>query len=269
MEGASGSENRLPARTLKERLRAGGSTCGVLVVNPSCPAVELIGRAGFDYVILDLEHGPSTLESVEHMVMAAELAGIAPLARVATNDPYFIDVALDRGVHGVMVPHITTAAEAERAIRATRYAPEGDRGLHTNIRATRHHADDVTEYCRQANESMFVSLLVEGKEGIDNLEEIAALPGYDALFIGPYDLSQSLSLPGDVRGEAVTGAIRRAIGLSERNGKAAGTFAGTIEDANRWLEEGIRFLLYSTDNAIFFHACRSAARQIRCLAEGD
>ena len=154
--------------------------------------VELIGRADFEAVVLDLEHGPLGPESMSAMIPAARSASLTPLVRVRTNEASLIGQALDAGAAGVLVPQIASAREAEAAVTAARFAPDGTRGANPFVRAAHYTAGP--EYYSAANRDAAVLVMVEGTAGLDALPEILEVPGLDGVFIGPFDLSQSLGV---------------------------------------------------------------------------
>jgi 4-hydroxy-2-oxoheptanedioate aldolase len=176
---------------MKEKLRAGKPVYGVSVMIPSPQIVEMVAAAGFDWVLLDCEHGTLTLESVELMAMAAEACGITAIARPMTRSPEHILQVLDRGVMGVQVPHVNTAAEAREVLAAVKFHPEGKRSLAAGTRAAVYDSHGaLSEYVKAANEATLVAIQLEDKEAIQNIDELLAVEGIDVFFIGPSDLSQ-------------------------------------------------------------------------------
>ena len=178
---------------MKEKLRAGEPVFGVSVMIPSPQIVEMIGAAGFDWVLLDCEHGTLTVESVELMAMAAEACGITAIARPATRSPEHILQVLDRGVMGVQVPHVNTAEEARDVVAAVKYHPQGRRGLAAGTRAAVYDAHGtLADYVQAANESTLIAVQLEDEPAIQNIDEILEVEDIDVFFIGPSDLSQSM-----------------------------------------------------------------------------
>ncbi|HEY3426461.1 MAG TPA: aldolase/citrate lyase family protein, partial [Negativicutes bacterium] len=177
---------------LRDRLKNGDKVFGPFV-NLCHPAVlEIAGLAGFDFAIIDTEHGELSSDRAVDMVRAAKLAGVSPVIRVYGNQPELIAKALDVGAEGVQIPQIGTKAEAMAAVKAAKFAPQGARGCNRYVRAAQYSAADKFAYFANANQETTVIVQVEGKEGIENLAEILTVEGIDVLFIGPYDLSASL-----------------------------------------------------------------------------
>jgi 4-hydroxy-2-oxoheptanedioate aldolase len=218
---------------MKAMLARGELVRGVSVMIPSPQIVEMIGLLGFDWVLLDCEHGALCPESVETMVMAAEAVGIAAVARPRSSAPDAIQEVLERGVIGVQVPHVSTAVQAREIVAAVKYHPRGRRGLAARTRPARYGiGTQLDDYVRRANVETLVCVQIETREGLDNLPHILDVPDIDVVFLGPSDLSQSLGAPGRTTHPVVTGAMERAFATITRSGRAAGS-AGPAE---RWAD---------------------------------
>jgi 4-hydroxy-2-oxoheptanedioate aldolase len=227
---------------MKEKLLKGEPAFGVSVMIPSPQIVEMIAAAGFDWVLLDCEHGTLTLESVELMTMAAEAGGITPIARPMTKSPEHILQVLDRGVMGVQVPHVNTAEDAREVIAAVKYHPAGRRGLAAGTRAANYDAHGtLADYVRQANEATLIAIQIEEQAAIDHIDELLAINEIDVFFIGPSDLSQSMGHPGNPKAPAVA----QAIDASLRKMQAAHRIPGmpaTAENVRDVLAKGVRYI---------------------------
>jgi 4-hydroxy-2-oxoheptanedioate aldolase len=222
---------------------------------------EILGHAGFDYCLIDLEHGAIDLETAENMVRGANAAGIAPIIRVAVNREELIGQALDLGAAGVHVPTISTAEEAQNAVWAAKFSPLGRRGVDPAVRAARYSADkDI--FFEKANKETLVITAIEGTEGIKNLPKILQIKGIDVLFVGPYDLSQSLGVIGEVRHPKVIEKIQEIIALSRKNGVVVGLYADTPEIAREWVNRGILYCCLGVDSAILYNACHNLVKQV-------
>jgi 2-keto-3-deoxy-L-rhamnonate aldolase RhmA len=224
--------------TLKQKLAAGQPATVIAPFASSAGLVELLGHLGFDGVFIDCEHGPGGWEDVEHMVRAAEVAGYSSVVRVDRNDAATITRALDRGAGGVQIPHVNTAAEAEAAVRAAKYAPLGHRGW-SGWRAT--FGEDSAQFSRRANEQTLVAVMLEEVEALHNLDEILRVDNIDVFFVAPGDLSQSMGFPGQMDHPQVKAAIEDAL----RRIRAAGRTSGALTTPallDRHLELGVLFL---------------------------
>ena len=222
--------------------------------------VEAMGHAGMDYVILDLEHGPNDVTTLADLIRAAEVAGLLPIVRVRSDEQ--IGQALDLGAGGVQVPHVAGAERARKVIEEARFAPLGRRGVCRYVRAADYSAKDRFAYFREANEAVIV-LQVEGTEGLANLDGILGVEGVDVIFVGVYDLSQSLGIVGQVEDPRVSGKLVEIRDRCRERGIAVGTFVESVEAARRWHAMGLSYLSYSVDVGIFTDACRQIAQGVK------
>jgi 4-hydroxy-2-oxoheptanedioate aldolase len=231
--------------------------------------VEIIGGAGFDFVIPDEEHGAIGPERMEEMIRAADTLDVPSLVRIADNRPVTIASALDRGAHGVVVPHVSSAQAAEQVVDAAKFAPVGERGLNPSVRAGDYFRVPIEEFCERSNDAVVLVLQVEGREGLENVEPIAAVPGFDVIFVGPFDLSQSLGVLGQIHHPTVIDAVRQSVEVAGRHGKVVGTFVGSAEDANFWAQHGVSVLFYQADTVLFSSACDATYAELKQLREID
>ena len=181
----------------------------------------------------------------------------APMIRVSRNDPVEILRCLDIGAEGVEVPQIRNAKDARTMASAARFYPEGDRGVCRYVRSAAYSSMDRHEYFQMANERTFTIAHLEGIEAVNNLDEIMAVDGVDILFIGPYDLSQSVGVPGEVTHPSVLRQMEKVIAAATTAGKLVGTFADDIPSAKRWMAAGVMYIAVSVDVGIFYDACKS------------
>lgn len=248
-------------KPLKARLRDREKLFGVFVMIPSPAVVEMCAYAGFDYVILDLEHGAPTMETIEHEVRAADAAGIPAVVRVGSRAPIDILRALDVGASGVLVPHVLTAADAAAIVEAAHYPPTGTRGMATTTRAGRHGFVTVAEHLKRACEHTVVLAQIEDAAAVAQVPAIAATAGLDGVFIGPSDLAASLGHPGETGHPDVVRAIDGIVGSTlAANGPALCCFARSEDDVPLLLKKGISSVCLST--TVVFQRC------LKQLAEG-
>lgn len=227
---------------MKEKLRAGEPVFGVSVMIPSPQIVEMVAAAGFDWVLLDCEHGTLTIESVELMAMAAEASGITAIARPVSRRPEHILQVLDRGVMGVQVPHVITAEDARSVVAAVKYHPLGQRGLAAGTRSAVYDSHGtLAEYVKVANDATLIAIQIEDAEALDHLDELLAVDDIDVFFIGPSDLSQSMGHPGNPKAPVVAQAISGAFGKMRDAGRTPGTPA-TAEHVRDALDQGVRYI---------------------------
>ncbi len=234
----------MTANSAKRRMMEGKPAIGAEVGLGSPLSGELVSPMGFDFVLVDTQHGRWADESVMLAFRGIGLGSAVPMARVRRNDYGLIGRLLDMGCMGIVVPMMNTAEEAEAAVFATRYPPIGGRSIGP-FGAGFHGAD----YVEKANDEVFLAVQIETDEGAKNAEEIMAVDGIDGCWIGPGDLSRfmGLDLSTDEGREAHTAAIRGIIEACRKTGKIPGISTGAAEDAQRWIDEGCLFVTAGSD----------------------
>jgi 4-hydroxy-2-oxoheptanedioate aldolase len=247
-------------RSFKKKLEE-GAVKGPFSKTEDPAIIEAMGYAGFDFVILDLEHGPNSTRNLQGLVRAACIANILPIVRIKENNFGLAAEVLDIGAAGVQVPQVTTAEQARELIRAARYAPEGNRGVCRFVRAADYSAADRFQYFKEANEALII-LQLEGLDAIHNLDEILGVKGIDVLFIGPYDLSQSLELTGQIDHPKVVRTMELIVQKCKEKNVATGTFVDTIDNARRWKQAGVKYIAYSVDTGLMYEKCREIINEI-------
>lgn len=217
--------------------------------------VEAASLGGFDYVILDTEHGPVSIENQQNNIRAAEARGAVPIIRLKDSGENTIGKALDIGAYGIQVPQINSAADAEKIVKFAKFYPYGMRGVCRFVRAADYSAMDRYEYFENSK-NILIILQLEGVKAIENLDEILEVEGVDILFIGPYDLSQSLGIPGQVNNPLVVEEMKKIVERASKKNKVIGAFVDTPEDLVMWRDLGVKYLSYSVDIGIFLDGCR-------------
>lgn len=255
------------AFALPARLRSGSPLVATFSMIDAPEIPDLLARAGFDALVIDLEHGPLGPASLNRLVPIARGAGIAPIVRVRTNEPSLIGAALDVGAAGVLVPQIDSAAAARRAVDAARFAPLGHRGVNPYVRSAGYGTRGA-EYYANANAEAALLVMIEGAAGVAALPAILDTPGIDGIFIGPYDLSQALGVPGQVGHPSVVAKAEEIVGVAAARGVATAVFAPTAEAARRWLALGVRLVALGFDTALALDGFR-AARQAVSAGTGE
>jgi len=249
-------------KDLKKLWKNGTPTFGPFVGLNAPGICEIFGHAGYDFCVIDLEHGAINLETAENMVRGANASGIAPIIRVAVNREELIGQVLDLGAAGVHVPTISTAEEAQNAVSAAKFSPLGKRGVDPGVRAARYSADREV-FFEKANNETIVIAAIEGNEGIENLPQILQVKGIDAIFVGPYDLSQSLGVVGQVRHPKVIEKIQEIVTLSKKSRVAVGLYTDTPETAREWVNQGILYCCIGIDAAILYTTANNTIKQVR------
>lgn len=232
---------------LKTKLERGETVFGTWTKIADPAAIEVLALAGFDFTVIDREHVAFDNERIFDLVRAAELSGICPIIRPRENNASLILHALDAGALGVQVPGIDTPDQARAVVRAAKYAPLGERGFATSHRAGGYGTVPMQDYLRLSNAETLVICYVESRAACENLAATAQIEGVDVLFIGPFDLSQSLGYIGQFDHPAVKGAIDQAIETTNAAGKVAGIIAKDADEASFWAEKGCRYITIASD----------------------
>ena len=228
--------------TTKQAMQDGKATYGPFVGFPSPAMTELMGWAGFDFVVIDCEHGVIDYESAENMIRAAELSGATPIVRIGINNQQHIQRYLEGGAQGVMIPLINNATQAQQVVDSVKYPPVGKRGGFSG-RSAMFGVQDQADYVAQANEETFVCLQIETPESIDNATEIINTEGADCIFFGPGDLSLNFGYPGQIEHPEVVSVIERLVKETHAAGKISGTLGVTPEQARYWTDRGVQWIV--------------------------
>ncbi len=247
---------------LKKRMADSKTVFGLFINSGSTIACEIAGLSGFDFVMIDSEHGPTDPIRNRDLITAAEYRDVAPIVRVPNGDYDTILRTLDVGAHGIMVPQVNTQEQAQAVAEAALYTPKGNRGVATTRAGDYGFFQPMSEYFRQANERNLVIVQCENVKAVPNLDEICKIPGIDVVFVGPYDLSASMKTPGKVDYESIRPIADLVLEKTSANGKIAGIFTKDPTEARMYEEMGFRFIIVSTDISCLVSGCRQAADRI-------
>ena len=218
--------------TMKEMITRGEAAYGVSLMFPSPQLVEMIAYAGFDWVLIDCEHGSIGPADVEVMAMAADASGITPIGRPRSNSTADIQSILDRGVKGVQVPHVNTREDAQRAVAAVKFGPGAQRGLAAGTRPDRWGmGTKMSNFVTEANEASLMCIQIEHADAVANIDDLLSIEEIDVYFIGPSDLSQSMGYPGDPKAPPVAKAINQTLERINDAGRAPGMPAASANVA--------------------------------------
>jgi len=247
----------------KDSINAGRPALGCWLEMFSPIAAEIVAQAGYDCVLIDMEHGPGWHLDAVALLHASQGRGCAPLMRVPANDPVVIKRALDLGIAGIMIPAVNTVEQARDAVASCRYAPRGRRGMAASIVRASDYGARWRDYVAEADESLLVMAQIESAEAVGNAAAIAAVEGIDMLFIGPFDLSASMAHLG----APDHGDVRAAIGEIEAAARQAGVLLGGIptpeRSAARLREAGYALILADADVALLRDAARASLDAMR------
>lgn len=244
--------NRFRA-ALKARMPLIGVWCSL----GSPITTEILGLAGFDWILLDAEHAPNDVLSLIPQLMALKDSPSAPVVRPAWNDTVLIKRLLDAGFHNFLIPFVQSADEARAAVAATRYPPQGVRGVSVAQRSNRY--GTVADYLRIVNDNIAVVVQIENAAGVDAAAAIAAVDGVDGLFVGPSDLAAALGHLGDPGHPEVQAAMAKVFEAAAQAGKSSGILAPVEADARRYMDAGVGFVAVGSDLGAF----RSATQTLR------
>lgn len=249
-------------KNLINKISQNGFVLGAFMKSSDPAFVEIAGYAGFDFVILDMEHGSLHLQQMQNMIRAAEVSGVTTVVRLRDQMPETISQALDIGAHAIQVPQVASEKEVRDIIDAGKFYPDGNRGVCRFVRAAKYSGMNSSDYFKNANKTEII-IQVEGLKAINNIESILQVKGFDILFIGPYDLSQSLGVPGEVNHPKVISAMESLINKAKKAGKYIGVFIDTINNAIIWRDMGVHYLAYSVDMGIYFSACKNIVNKMK------
>ena len=250
-----------PRNGFKRALKAGKAQIGLWSSLSSNYSVEVIAGAGFDWILLDMEHSPNDLESALTQLQAAAPYPTHPVVRVPWNDMVTIKRTLDIGAQSLLVPYVSTPDEARAAVSFTRYPPAGVRGVAGTTRATRF--GRIKDYARSAHEEICLLVQVETQHALDNIEAICAVDGVDGVFIGPADLHASLGHAGEIANPKVKPLIDDAIKRIRKAGKAPGILTPNEADARHWLQCGALFCAVGADVGILARGAEALAAKFK------
>lgn len=231
--------------TTKEKLRRGEVVIGAVIGTYNLDIVELMSRMNFDWLWFDTEHSPLNAEMLQPMLQVARGGRCTPIVRVAWNDQVLIKKALDVGAYGLIIPWINNRTQAEAAVRASKYPPQGLRGFGPRWVVTS--GGDRLEYTRTANDEILIIAQIETREAMENLEEILTTPGIDAYLIGPNDLAASLGHLGDIHHPEVEKAIENIVERGKKVGVPGGFASAPVEECKQRIAQGFQMITLGSD----------------------
>ncbi len=244
----------------RKRLLDGDVLVGSLITIASAEVAEIMGTVGLDWLFIDTEHSPFNAHGAQKIMQAAG-SGCACVVRVPANDEVWIKKVLDSGANGIIAPQINTAAEAEAVVRMCKYPPDGTRGV--GIGRAHQYGLGFNEYMERANDEIAVILQAETARALKNISEIVQVPGIDAIFIGPYDLSASLGKMGQLSAPEVQQAIETIAQTCHAAGVRLGIFAATVEDIEPFIEQNYTLLAIGTDGLLMAQKAREILQTLK------
>lgn len=230
----------------RERLNSGDRVMGIFLSLPSPGIVELAGLAGHDYIVIDMEHGEIDFADLPNLIRTADLRDLPTIVRVPNLRRDALLKPLDLGATGLLIPQVDTEEEARAVVEHAKYGPEGNRGV-ALPRSSEYGRWDVPRYFSKSNQDTVLVVQCESEPSLDHLDGIASVEGLDMVFLGPFDLSQSLGIPGQVEHERIDRACERVIEATREADKAAGVFVTSDSQMEHRLEQGFQFISYAVD----------------------
>jgi len=233
--------------SVKAKLKKGEATFGSWMQLAHPAIAEIMVKAGCEWVALDMEHSSITLSDAGVLLQVIEAHGAVPLVRLPENDPMLAKRLMDCGAYGIIVPMVNTKEDAERAVAGVKYPPMGTRGV--GLYRAQEFGSSFDAYFKTANKESLVIVQIEHKDGVENIDEIVSVPGVDGVFIGPYDLSCSLGIPGEINHPLVEAARKKVVAAAKKAGVALGSHVVPLNPAEmkKRRKEGYTFLAYTTD----------------------
>lgn len=252
---------------LREKINSRVLTLGSWITLGHPAIAEIMARAGFDWLVVDLEHSVISIEVAGDLIRTIDLCGVAPLVRLTSNDPNQIKRVMDAGAHGIVVPMVNTPAEAAQAVAATRYAPKGTRGV--GLARAQGYGVDFQDYLNWQSDGPVVIVQIEHKDAVDRLEEILAVPGVDGFIIGPYDLSCSMGIPGQFEQPEFISAMTHIRETGKRLGCPAGLHIvePDLQRLEQTIREGYTFIAYSVDIRMLDVSVRQGIAKMKGMQE--
>ncbi len=249
---------------IKASLRNGQAVLGTMLAEIRQPAVmQLLVNGGFDFVIIDNEHGPFNIETIADLSRTAVYLGLTPIVRVPDIDYPYIAQSLDAGAQGIMAPRISTVEQVHKVVQTVKYPPVGQRGSALGRGHTGFRGGAVSEIMAQANQETMVVIQIETPGALESIDEIVAVAGVDAAFIGPNDLSIALGVPGQMTSPVLIAAIEKVMDACARHGVTAAIQMNDMKLALHWAGRGIKMLSYSAEVAILSSASLTATNALR------
>jgi len=240
---------------VKERLRRGEQTVGAWITIPSPDVPEALSTLGFDWLVFDTEHAPMDEQIAQNLMTTLRGTRVAPLVRVAWNDPVRIKKALDIGSYGLIIPWVNNREQAIAAVKACKYPPAGIRGV-----GPRRPSVIDPDYLKTADEELLTVVQIETTEAVENIDEILAVDGVDAFFIGPMDLSASLGVMGQYSHPKLQTAIDRVFEAGRKAGVASGIWTGAGKEVKERLDQGFQFVALGLDLSFLVNGARAALK---------
>ncbi|HWB08024.1 MAG TPA: aldolase/citrate lyase family protein [Pirellulales bacterium] len=252
------------ANQVKQKLQSGGRSIGTFVFEFNTSGLgRLAAGAGAEFAVFDMEHSGWSVETIRTLIATTRVTDMVPMVRVPVTEYDFIARVLDVGAMGIMVPMVESAAQAATIVASAKYPPVGRRGAAFGVAHDDYAAGDIVENMTSANREGLIIALIETAAGVRNVDEIAAVDGIDVLWLGHFDLTNSMGIPGQFDHPAFKEAVTQIVAAGRRHGKAAGFMAGNVAQGRDFIEQGFRMIAYGGDLWIYQTALREGIAALR------
>jgi len=249
---------------IKKKLQKGELVLGTIISEIRNPNIAyMLAQCGFEFFIIDNEHGSYNPETISNMIAAARGANISVIVRIPEIKRESILKPLDAGAAGMLVPMVNTASQAKEVVQHAKYPPMGNRGAALRRPHNLYTKVNATDYLKQANENTFIVVQAETTTSIENIDEIAAVEGVDCIFVGPFDLSISLGIPGQINHSLEMEAIEKVASACKKNNKIAGILMFDQEMLTHWIKKDFRFAVYSSDITMLADAASQTVKELK------
>lgn len=254
----------MPSNPVKQKLQRGEVSLGTFAFEFDTTGIARVAAsAGSEFIIFDMEHTGWSVETIRRLVATTPRQTIVPMVRVPAKDYHFSARVLDMGAMGIMVPMVETREEAQQLVDSIKYPPRGRRGAAFTIAHDDYSPGNVSSKMQEANDEILLLAQIETATGLENVEEIAAVDGVDVLWIGQFDLSTSLGIPGQFDHPDFQAALTKVVEAADANGKTAGFMVLSVEEAKTLIGQGFRCISYNGDLWLYQQALRQGLNAIR------
>ena len=248
---------------IKDKLYKNEPVVGTWSIIPSNIVADIISKAGLDFIIIDREHGPVSFETAQEMIITCENNNVSPIIRVGDLIKSDIQNALDIGAHGVQLPNVENIEDVKKIIQYTRYPPLGDRGFSPFTRAGGYSINNAQSLMKIANSNLLNIINIESINAYENIEEMCKLNDVDIFFIGLFDLSKSLNIPGKIEDVQIINIIKDIVKIAEKHNKYVGTITNSIEKLNTYRDMGLKYLVHLVDCEILRNSYSEIINQFK------
>jgi len=255
--------NKRQTQKLKKKLNEGKLTFGSWITIGHPIVAEIMARSGFEWLTIDMEHSAITLDIAQNLIRTIELNGCIPLVRVRENNPYIIKQVMDAGAHGVIVPMVNSKKEAEAAVKAVKYPPEGFRGV--GLARAQDYGFDFDGYKKWLEKDSIIIVQIEHVDAVKNLKEILSVKGVDGFIVGPYDISGSLGKPGQFEDSKFKTLIKEVMNASKTSKKPAGfhVIPPDEKEVKKIMNMGYTFIAVSLDTLFLGSLCKDVLKKLK------